>query len=727
MPPKCDREKTYTHPFFAALLTSFLIILYYVVSLIFPWTSSASDTSSLIPVYDLLLFAPKNSLKIFIIGDSTVHRHTTSYLAGITDCGDDNPDGTTFEGWGDELGYYAIHPENIFNQARQGASSEEYKMPPDNEELGETRYWGKTKEMMKEAGNGILLIQFGSSNENRLADTAAERDRLFKENLHFYINEARALNVLPILVTPPEGRFDGAGAPADGTHPQTRIPFPSLIHEVAAATGTEVLDLTEKSNHEFAKYSDAVLLREFGDCTYTSGYIDRVHYEPHGARKVAGWVKELACTELADKSLCRQLSPLQDKVIPELTLRGAYLVTLAPGEQFSDPGTTAFDDRDGDITSVVTVNGVVYADDAGEYPITYDVADQSGNHAIQVTRIVRVTTDTTIREDAEDGDTTDWSTYADTAGSSISNVYDNDRHSRVIELAGPSGTDNGFRYFANQDWNESNETVISWSMKYSEDFIFFVSAQIDGEYRIFEYRPMDTDMELADGRLRFGLGSDILDGQWHTFSRDLVADLHALEPDATFEHIIRIAVRGSGRIDDIITSSRKSRSNFVFNGHGYEIVKTAKTWQQAVEDAQAKGGYLANIGSIAENHAIYSRLFRYIDANEYDQTSSADGGEAAYVWIGANDIGQEGIWLWQDTGVQFWNGGVNGGRVNGMYCNWGRDTGHVQHEPDNWNDIQDAGAMALERWPASSGNLGQPSQWNDVDGATHLFYVIEYE
>ncbi len=708
---------------------SWTLLLYMVFTIIFSWPpcpARADTANNLIPVYDLLLFAPKNSLKIFIIGDSTVHRHTTSYLAGITDCGDDNPDGTTFEGWGDELGYYAIHPENIFNQARQGASSEEYKSPPADPNLGIDRNWEVTRQMIQDADGGILLIQFGSSNENRLDDNPDIRYEKFKTNLIFYINEARSLNAMPILVTPPEGRFDGTGAPADGTHPQTRIPFPSLIHEVAAATGTEILDLTEKSNHEFAKYSDAVLLREFGDCTYTSGYIDRVHYEPHGARKVAGWVKELACTELADKTLCRQLSPVQDKVIPEITLRGAYFVTLAPGEQFSDPGATAFDDRDSDITPAVAVNGDVHADDAGEYSITYDVADRSGNHAIPVTRIVRVTSGATVREDAEDGDTANWNVYT-TEDAEIHNLYDGDRHSRVIELAGENGINDGFRYFEGQDWNTPGETVISWSMKYSEDFIFFVSAQIDGEYRIFEYRPIDTDMELVDGRLRFGLGSDILDGQWHTFSRDLVADLHALEPDATFEHVIRIAVRGSGRIDDIITSSRNGRSKFVFNGHGYEIIKTAKTWQQAVEDAQAKGGYLANIGSIAENHAIYSRLFRYIDANEYDQTSSADGGEAAYVWIGANDIGQEGNWLWQDTGIQFWNGGVNGGRVNEMYCNWGRDTGHVQHEPDNWNDIQDAGAIALERWPASSGNLGQPSQWNDVDGATHLFYVIEYE
>jgi hypothetical protein len=682
---------------------------------------------SLPPVYQLLMLSGKPGKKIFIIGDSTVHRHTTPYLAQISDCGDDNPDGTTFEGWGDELGRYMVYPENCINNARQGANSETYKTPPDDETLGVDRNWQVTRQMIEDAGGGLLLIQFGSSNENSLADTWPERKTLFQNNLRFYIDEARALNALPILVTPPEGRDDGIDAPADGTHPDTRAPYPSYIAEVAAETGTEILDLQLKSNIEFAKYSDQVLLREFGDCRYTNGTTDRVHYEPHGAKKVAGWVTELACTTLTDPSLCHAFHTPVDRVIPEIDLIGDYSVTLPPGESFLDPGATALDDRNGDMTAAVATNGVVYSDDAGEYPVTYDVTDNSGNHAIQVTRMVRVTTGATVREDAQDGDTENWNVYTGTG--EIHNLYDRDRHSRVIELAGDNGLDDGFRYFENQDWNTPGETVISWSMKYNEEFTFFVSVFLDdGAYKIFEYRPIDTDMELTtSGRYRFGLGSNVLDGRWHNFTRDLAADLHALDPEASIDHIIRIAIRGSGRVDDIITAERNPRSDFVFNGHRYEIVKTARNRQQAVDDARTKGGYLVNIGSIAENHAVYSRLFRYIAAEEYDDTSSPDGGGAAYAWIGANDTARESTWVWDNNDTQFWDGLADGQAVGGLFNNWGRSTDQVQHEPDNWNNIQDAGALAIERWPTDTGSLGQPSQWNDIDGTTALFYVIEYD
>jgi len=55
-------------------------------------------------------------------------------------------------------------------------------------------------------------------------------------------------------------------------------------------------------------------------------------------------------------------------------------------------------------------------------------------------------------------------------------------------------------------------------------------------------------------------------------------------------------------------------------GHTYKIVKNALSWQDASTAAHNDGGYLANIGSIAENHEIYSRLNRYIAHSEYAST-----------------------------------------------------------------------------------------------------------
>ena len=60
------------------------------------------------------------------------------------------------------------------------------------------------------------------------------------------------------------------------------------------------------------------------------------------------------------------------------------------GGSYSDPGATASDNIDGNITSsIVTVNPVNTAV-VGTYTVTYNVSDAAGNAATQVTRTVYV-------------------------------------------------------------------------------------------------------------------------------------------------------------------------------------------------------------------------------------------------------------------------------------------------------------------------------------------------
>jgi hypothetical protein len=63
------------------------------------------------------------------------------------------------------------------------------------------------------------------------------------------------------------------------------------------------------------------------------------------------------------------------------------------GTQYDDEGATAEDDTDGVLTPFIDDNGSVDAVDTskvGEYTITYDVSDQAGNKAVQVTRKIIV-------------------------------------------------------------------------------------------------------------------------------------------------------------------------------------------------------------------------------------------------------------------------------------------------------------------------------------------------
>jgi hypothetical protein len=80
-----------------------------------------------------------------------------------------------------------------------------------------------------------------------------------------------------------------------------------------------------------------------------------------------------------------------DTVPPSIVLLGAPEMHLALGEQFSDPGATALDERHGDLTWNIVVGGNIVDPNApGTYLITYDVEDRDGNAAPQVTRTVIV-------------------------------------------------------------------------------------------------------------------------------------------------------------------------------------------------------------------------------------------------------------------------------------------------------------------------------------------------
>ncbi len=68
-----------------------------------------------------------------------------------------------------------------------------------------------------------------------------------------------------------------------------------------------------------------------------------------------------------------------DKTPPVLTLNGALSSTILIGDPYSDPGATAMDARDGDLTSRIEVEGSVNNLQSGTYVITYTVDDFAGN------------------------------------------------------------------------------------------------------------------------------------------------------------------------------------------------------------------------------------------------------------------------------------------------------------------------------------------------------------
>jgi len=93
--------------------------------------------------------------------------------------------------------------------------------------------------------------------------------------------------------------------------------------------------------------------------------------------------------QLWDNLLLQYTSPL-DTTPPVITLTGASSITLSCGSSYTDAGATASDNADGNITgSIVTVNPVDTAE-PGTYTVTYNVSDEAGNPATEVTRTVTI-------------------------------------------------------------------------------------------------------------------------------------------------------------------------------------------------------------------------------------------------------------------------------------------------------------------------------------------------
>jgi len=159
----------------------------------------------------------------------------------------------------------------------------------------------------------------------------------------------------------------------------------------------------------------------------------------------------------------------------------------------------------------------------------------------------------TIYEDAEDGTINGWVIYDNTPdGATIENIYDADRKNNVIKFTG-SGTSNGYRLREadNSKWYNTSQFVIVWSMKYSESFVVYIDVETTEGHRYLYYTPLNFD-QLGNGEyVHHGLGTEVVDGKWHTYVRDLEADLADAQPELTILEVNGFLIRGSGRVDDI--------------------------------------------------------------------------------------------------------------------------------------------------------------------------------
>ena len=129
--------------------------------------------------------------------------------------------------------------------------------------------------------------------------------------------------------------------------------------------------------------------------------------------------------------IIRELPPLiTDNVDPVITRLGTSPVEVTQGNTYNDAGATAEDDRDGDITAdIVTVNPVD-VDVIDEYTVTYNVDDEAGNSADEVTRTVNVVAAVNYKDilisvgNNGNASSSTWNTFTDYGGTGLYDLVD---------------------------------------------------------------------------------------------------------------------------------------------------------------------------------------------------------------------------------------------------------------------------------------------------------------
>ncbi len=183
----------------------------------------------------------------------------------------------------------------------------------------------------------------------------------------------------------------------------------------------------------------------------------------------------------------------------------------------------------------------------------------SGAHRFNASRTARhVTAPTTVYEDAESQRTSRWSIYSgDKDQTTLSNVYDEERGSRVIEI-GPASSRLKYGFALpsiEHSWENQHQFVMEWTTKLVGDYRIFVRVRTNkGATRYLWYSPVDENLQGTNARyIHHGLGRSS-GSKWQTCFRDLRQDLEdggQTDPDEIIVSVQGFLIRGNGRLDDI--------------------------------------------------------------------------------------------------------------------------------------------------------------------------------
>jgi len=173
----------------------------------------------------------------------------------------------------------------------------------------------------------------------------------------------------------------------------------------------------------------------------------------------------------------------------------------------------------------------------------------------------------TTYEDAEDRSTQRWKIYDNKpSGATIRNVKDAQQNSKVIEFKG-KGAFNAYMIGSKKGkhgWNNKEERILSWKMKFSESYKISVYLDTQKGRRVFYYTYKEYKEPFTKGKyIRLSLGKESKSGKWVNIHRDLAADLKKYDPTNKIITINGFKVQGSGFIDDLMLTGRDTQKTML--------------------------------------------------------------------------------------------------------------------------------------------------------------------
>lgn len=204
-------------------------------------------------------------IRILMIGDST--------MATYNNPPKDRPDLT---GWGQVFGEFFTDDVTVLNRAASGRSSKSFIKE------------GRWKKAVAEKAD-YLFIQFGHNDCPGKGDRETDPKTTYQDYLRQYIDEARAANIKPVLVTPvTRRRF------SDGKIMTILRPYAEAMLKVGREKNVPVIDLHQKSVTLFNQLGDV------GSNDFSPSKSDRTHFSRKGAREIARLVAEEIPTQVPD-------------------------------------------------------------------------------------------------------------------------------------------------------------------------------------------------------------------------------------------------------------------------------------------------------------------------------------------------------------------------------------------------------------------------------------------